>query len=209
MTALFEADAAPSPNQPTWFHFVFGGVVIERIYAALPQSLMEKFSNVVPWVIGAVMLWFRYLLAAPFWAAGQTRVNGWSSQEFLFTAQHPLPLPIIGGILPESISVLHESGELYIMQPKLAAYLATGAEIILPILLIFGLLGRWAALGLAGMAFTILFLVANVPPHSFGFDPASVAQFNEQGLWMLLGLVIFVVGPGRISADSAVRWIKR
>jgi len=189
MTAETENTQSSTPG---WLNFVFGA------------GPLDKLSDRIAWIVGAVLLLPRLWLADAFFAAGWTRYQNWSSQEFLFTAQHPLPLPVIGGILPGFIATPHESG-IMIMQPVLAAYVTTIAEWLLPALLVLGLLGRWAALGLAIMAATILFLVAGVPAHSFGFDPANLANAAEQGPWIIVGLALFVVGSGRLSVDTLIR----
>ena len=72
-----------------------------------------------------------------------------------------------------------------------AAYLATYAEHILPVLLILGLGGRIAALGLLGM--TIVIQVFVYPQ-----------LWDVHLLWAGALLLVIAQGPGRISIDKAI-----
>lgn len=101
-------------------------------------------------------------------------MNGsWSDQVFLFTEEHPVP-----GV----------PGDI-------AAILSTGAELILPVLLITGLFGRFAAAGLLVMTAIIEFTYT----HS-----------NDHILWAFLLGMVFVRGPGLFSADHVLRgWLRK
>ena len=113
----------------------------------------------------------RFYLALPFWNAGNVRLNSWDSQAFLFEWEHPLPL----------------------LSPSMAAWVTTAAELVLPVLLIVGLFGRLAALGLGIMAATIYFVIGG-----------AYAIGAEQFPWMAAGLLLFLTGPGRISLDHLI-----
>lgn len=139
----------------------------------------ERLSEAWNWLKSLVYLLPRIWLAIPFWEAGTTRINNWGSQDWLFTNFHPVPG------LPASI----------------AAPLTTAAELALPILLVFGLLGRFAGLGLAVMAATIFFIVGATEQGMQN----GVAIAHEQVPWMIVGLLLFLTGPGRLSADYAIR----
>lgn len=147
-------------------------VVLYKRYLTLPTPV-EMYGDVAAWVGSVVMLAGRFFLAMPFWNAGQARLSNWGSQSFLFQYEHPLPL----------------------LSPGQAAVLTTGAELVLPVLLILGLFGRLAGLGLGVMAATIFFVIGG-----------AYAIAAEQVPWMLVGLAIFILGPGRLSADY---WIGR
>lgn len=113
----------------------------------------------------------RFYLAIPFWNAGNVRLSSWDSQAFLFEWEHPLPL----------------------LSPSAAAWVTTAAELVLPVLLIVGLFGRLAALGLGIMAATIYFVIGG----AYAIGP-------EQFPWMAAGLILFLTGPGRISLDHLI-----
>ncbi len=111
----------------------------------------------------------RIAIADIFWRSGQTKVNGFHIREetfFLFKEEYKVPL----------------------LPPDLAAYLATAAEHILPILLVIGLATRLSALGLLGMTLVIqLFVIPGGWP--------------EHLLWFSVLLLIIARGPGAISLD--------
>ena len=89
----------------------------------------------------------RLTLARPFFASGLTRWDGWFTLSFgakvLFSDEYRLHL--FGQEIP-------------FPQPELVATMASTAEIVLPILLAFGFLTRYAALGLLGMTAVIQFV---------------------------------------------------
>lgn len=120
----------------------------------------------------------RAYVASVFWKSGTTRFNdfingNFDNQILLFTDEHPVPgLP----------------GEF-------AAYAATFGEVTLPILLILGLFGRFAAAGLFLMALIIEFTYFSSVTHIF---------------WMFLAATIFIKGPGMLSVDHwLVKWIRK
>lgn len=120
----------------------------------------------------------RFYLAHAFLKSGLLRLNDflngtWSTQIFLFTEEHPVP-----GIPGEISSVL-----------------ATGGELVLPVLLIFGLLGRFAAAGILVMTLIIELTYIHATDHV---------------LWAFLALAILIRGPGIISLDTLIlKWIRR
>lgn len=120
----------------------------------------------------------RIWLAVPFLAAGTTRLGNWGSQGFLFEHIHPVPF----------------------LDPGLAAVFTTAGETVLSVLLVLGLFGRFAALGLAVMAAVIYFVVGQTPE---GVDN-GIALATEQIPWIAVGLLLFVTGPGRLSLDHAI-----
>jgi putative oxidoreductase len=98
--------------------------------------------------------------------------NGtWEDQVFLFTEEHPVP-----GI----------PGEV-------AAVLGTGGELMLPVLLVLGLFGRFAAAGLLIMTAIIEFTYIHATDHI---------------LWAFLLGMIFIKGAGPLSLDHLlVKWV--
>lgn len=137
----------------------------------------------VRWGGGGVLLLGRLWLAWPFATAGWHRVFTWDSQAFLFTDVHPVPF------LPAVI----------------AAPLTTGAEIVLSLLLALGLAGRVGAAGLAVMS-AVLFLVIGRTPQGI---ENGIAIAAEQIPWIMVGLALFLTGPGQLSLDAALRGLWR
>lgn len=115
----------------------------------------------------------RLAIAAVFWRSGQTKVSGFSLRE-------------------ETFVLFREEYKVPLLPPDLAAYLATAAEHVFPILLVLGLATRLSALGLLGMTAVIQFFV-------------YPAAWPEHGLWASLLLWIFARGPGVVSLDHLIR----
>ena len=116
-----------------------------------------------------VALAARIFPAMVFWNSGRTKVDGLSLKDgtwFLF--EHVYALPLI--------------------PPAWAAVAATLAEHLLPVLLILGLMTRFAAAGLLAMTLVI---------QVFVFPDAWVTH----GLWAACFLVLIAHGPGRASLD--------
>ena len=114
----------------------------------------------------------RVYLAHQFWKSGILRFNDWKNgtfdnQLFLFELEHPVPG----------------------LDPATAAYLTTGAELILPIMLVLGLFGRFAAAGLLVMTAVIEF---------------TYGHFDIHILWAFLAGMIFIKGPGKLSMDTLI-----
>jgi putative oxidoreductase len=140
---------------------------------------IARFTN---WLFGLVpaslaMLVLRLTLARPFFASGLTRWDGWSTLSFgtkvLFSDEYKLHL--FGQEIP-------------FPQPELVATMASTAEIVLPILLAFGFLTRYAALGLLCMTAVIQLTY-----------PDGWANFHLP--WAAMALAIMTLGPGAISID--------
>lgn len=85
------------------------------------------------------------------------------------------------------------------LDPKVAAVLGTGGEVILPVLLALGLLGRVGAAGLLVMTLVIQFAV----PAEYG------VQHHQHYMWMILLAIPLFHGMGRLSVDYwLVKWIR-
>lgn len=141
----------------------------------------DRLSTMPAWILGLVLLAPRIWLAIPFWDAGQIRLASYSRQPLFFQSIHPVPF----------------------LDPQTAAFVTTAAEITLPVLLVFGFFGRWAALGLAIMAATIFFIVGQTEQGMAN----GIAIASEQFPWMFVGLALFIIGPGRASIDYGIRWL--
>jgi putative oxidoreductase len=112
-------------------------------------------------------------IAGVFWLSGRTKVEGWwtvtDTTFLLFQEDYALPL----------------------IPPVWAAYLATAAEHLFPILLVLGLATRLSAAALLGMTAVIQFLV---------YPDAWPTHFT----WAATLLYLLGRGAGRWSLD---RWI--
>ena len=115
----------------------------------------------------------RIIVGLVFWNSGRTKVEGFSIKDstfFLFTNEFKLPL----------------------IPPELAAYMATIAEHIFPVLLWLGLAARFSATALLLMTLTI---------QTFVYPDAYVTH----GLWAVALLYIMVNGPGVLSLDHLIK----
>ena len=126
------------------------------------------------------LLILRLTLARPFFASGLTRWDGWFTLSFgtktLFAEEYKLH--IFGS-------------EISFPMPELVATMASTAEIVLPILLAFGFLTRWAALGLLVMTGVIQLTY-----------PDGWANFHLY--WGAIALAIMTFGPGAVSLDRLI-----
>ena len=129
------------------------------ISGRIPESLMLLFMRVV--------------LAGIFWRSGQTKLaeGSWfqisDSAYYLFETEYSgVPLP-----------------------SHFAAVMATVSEHLFPVLLVFGLFTRAAALALLGMTMVIQIFVY------------PDAWWTEHSLWVAMQLALIVRGAGAISLD--------
>jgi putative oxidoreductase len=89
----------------------------------------------------------------------------------------------------------YAEGSLAVPFIELLALGAGFGEVILPVLLILGLFGRFAALGLLGMTLFIQFAV--FPSWSHWVNPAV--------WWAATLLVLVARGPGFLSLDRLIK----
>jgi len=136
---------------------------------------LRRFSNCV--FSPLLVLGIRLFMANIFFQSGLIKfknyLNGqWDTTIYLFEDIHPLP-----GIPAE-----------------IAAIGGTIGELVLPVLLAFGLFGRVGAAGLIVMTATI----------QFGIPAEYDLKNPDHYMWMLLLAVPFIMGPGRLSLDYLI-----
>lgn len=128
------------------------------------------------------LLALRVALAIPFFKSGLTKWDGFfhlsAGAHFLF--EQEFQLHILGQTFPYPY-------------PTVMAALAGTGEIVLPILLVFGLGTRFAALGILAMTLVIQLTV-----------PEGWANFHLPWASMAIALVVF--GGGRIGLDPLLGW---
>ena len=136
---------------------------------ALRQRLERLISH------DLIALACRFSIAGVFWLSGRTKVEGWftltDTTFLLFRQDYALPL----------------------IPPEWAADLATGAEHLLPILLVLGLFTRVAALGVLGMTAVI---------QTFVYPSGWPTHLS----WAAPMLYLLGRGPGRWSLDHVFGW---
>ena len=130
--------------------------------------------------LSLAMLALRFAVAVPFWKSGMTKWDGFLNLSFgaqqLFVDEFKLHL---------------FGGEYSYPVPETMALLSALGETILPVLLVFGLATRYAALGILAMTAIIQLTV-----------PDGWANFHLP--WAAMALSIMTFGPGRIALDSVL-----
>lgn len=118
----------------------------------------------------AAQLLARLYIAKVFFLSGLTKLRDWEITLALFSDEYHVPL----------------------LPPELAAVMGTTGELLLPVLLVLGLGGRFAAAG--------LFVVNAVAAISL--PDIGEAALQQHVFWgsLLVGLVLW--GPGRWSVDG-------
>ncbi len=111
----------------------------------------------------------RLYVAQVFFLSGLTKLRDWGTTVALFTDEYKVPL----------------------LPPESAAFLGTGGELLLPILLMVGLGGRFAALGLTVVNIVAVISLSEIAP----------AAFQQHVLWGALLAMVAIYGPGRWSLD--------
>jgi len=137
------------------------------------DTVCTPVVRVLEWLQPAFVLAVRLYVASVFFKSGLTKIASMDSTILLFTHEYQVPL----------------------LSPEVAAYLGTGTELVLPVLLALGLGGR-----LAAAALFVLNLVAVI----------SYPELNEVGVmqhqyWGVLLLIPMLYGPGKLSIDYLIR----
>lgn len=139
-------------------------------------SPLRRFARLVEQAIPAwlIPLLQRLGIAAVFFLSGRTKVEGWftltDSTFFLFETEYQLPL----------------------IAPAVAAYLATAAEHLFPLLLVLGLFTRLSALALLTMTLVI---------QVFVYPDAWPTHL----IWAAVLLPLIARGGGALSLDRLLR----
>lgn len=118
----------------------------------------------------------RLYIAQVFFLSGLTKLRDWETTVALFTDEYKVPL----------------------LSPAAAAFMGTAGELVLPVLLVLGLGGRFSALG--------LFVVNAVAVISLSeIAPAALQQHVFWGS-LLAGLAIYGLGPWSLDRWLAPRF---
>jgi putative oxidoreductase len=149
----------------------------------LPLRSTEPASLITRWVpliaaLEALLLWaaplgellLRLWVANAFWVSGLTKIESWETTLQLFEYEYSVPL----------------------LPPVLAAYAGTAAELVLPVFLVLGLCGRWAAAAL--FVFNIIAVIS--------YPALEAAGLEQHKVWGLMLLYLVLRGPGWLSVDG-------
>jgi len=143
-------------------------------WIGLVARLYYRASHWAEYLAPVMDLGLRLYLANVFFKSGLTKVQNWDSTLYLFNDVYHVPL----------------------LSPEVAATMAASAELGLSVLLVAGLLGRFAAAGLS-----ILNVVAVI-----SYSDLSQAGLNQHLSWGILLGVMLVVSRWQWSVDA---WIGR
>ncbi len=116
----------------------------------------------------------RVYVAQVFFMSGLTKLNDWGTTVALFTDEYKVPL----------------------LSPSAAAFMGTAGELVLPVLLLVGLCGRFAALGLFVVNAVAVIALSEIAP----------AALQQHVFWAWVLAMLAIVGIGQWSADC---WFKR
>ncbi len=127
-------------------------------------------SQLENWLTPLFDLAIRLFIGEIFFRAGVLKISDWASTLDLFHYVYAVP----------------------VVPPHLAAVGGTAGELLLPVFLVLGLGGRFAALGLS-----VMNVVAAI-----SFPDISDLGLRDHFLWGALLLTSLFHGPGRISLDA-------
>jgi len=137
---------------------------------ALVAAFIKRFERIP---VSLIVLLARVIVGLVFFNSGLTKIDGFSIKPgtfFLFAEEYKVPL----------------------IPTALAAYMATTAELTMPLLLWSGFGARFAAAVLLGMTAVI---------QTFVYPDA----YMTHGLWAVALLVIMKNGAGALSIDHLIR----
>lgn len=139
--------------------------------------LIEWKLSVLDFLSPLSFVALRLYVALIFWRSGLTKIVDFDTAILLFENEY---------MTHKKITLF---GKMF-LTPEMAAYGSTFGELVLPILLIIGLAGRFAAFGLLVMTAIIQFTYTSSPEHM---------------VWTLMLLPILMMGPGKASWDHFIK----
>jgi putative oxidoreductase len=134
------------------------------------DALARTLENTKP--LAALLA--RAYVAEGFFLSGLTKIRDWDTTLALFHEEYHVPL----------------------LPPTVAAFMGTGGELVLPVLLLLGLGGRFAALGLSVVNVVAVLSLSEIAP----------AALQQHVTWGVLLAFLAIDGPGRWSADHL--WLR-
>jgi putative oxidoreductase len=136
-------------------------------------TLVDKSINAITFLAPLFDLGIRIYVARVFWLSGQTKIQSWESTLMLFEYEYAVP------VVPFDV----------------AAYAATGVELVAPVMLVLGLGTRLGALSL----FVLNYVAA------ISYPDINIAGIKDHLLWGTMLAISFFHGPGKLSVDHLIR----
>jgi len=141
---------------------------------ALAQRIISGLEKAQP----LAQLAARLYVGQAFFLSGLTKLRNWDTTLALFADEYHVPL----------------------LPPDVAAVAGTTGELALPVLLVLGLAGRFAAAGLSVVNVVAVLSLAEIAP----------AALQQHMFWGSLLIALVLWGPGRWSLDRLVLpWLQR
>ena len=115
----------------------------------------------------------RLYIAQVFFLSGLTKIRDWGTTVALFTDEYKVPF----------------------LPPALAAAMGTAGELVLPVLLVLGLGGRFSPLGLFVVNAAAVISLSEIAP----------AAFQQHVFWGSLLAALAIYGLGPLSVDRLLK----
>jgi putative oxidoreductase len=144
-------------------------------------TLWQSFASLLDAARPLAALLARFYVAKAFFLSGLTKVRDWDITLLLFTEEYKVPL----------------------LPPEVAAVMGTAGELVLPVLLVLGLAGRFSALGLSVVNVVAVLSLSEIAP----------AALQQHITWGVLLAALAIYGVGKWSVDCALikprsdRWL--
>jgi len=135
-------------------------------------SFYQQLNNKVEFMSPVFQFGVRIYLFNIFFFSGWTKIQSWETTKMLFAYEYNVPF----------------------LNPELAAWMGTAAELSLPTLLLLGILSRPTALAL--FAFNVI--------AALSYPDISPAGTVDHIMWGVMLAAIFFHGAGKLSFDHIV-----
>ncbi len=148
-------------------------MVIDRLtgpFAPAWNALVRALEALQP----LAQLAARIYVGRAFFLSGLTKLRDWDTTLALFRDEYHVPL----------------------LPPELAAPLGTTGEVLLPVLLVLGLGGRFAALGLSVLNVVAALSLSDIAP----------AALQQHVFWGSLLAFLAMWGPGKLALENWLPW---
>jgi putative oxidoreductase len=142
---------------------------MDAIMFATTQSLWLRGVAALEKLQPLAQLLARFYVGKVFFLSGLTKIRDWETTIALFQDEYHVPL----------------------LPPEAAALMGTTGELLLPVLLVLGLGGRFAAMGLFVLNIVAAISLADIPE----------AALQQHVFWGSLLAALVLWGPGRWSVD--------
>ncbi len=135
-------------------------------------SLWQHVTRALDALQPLVALLARLYVAYVFFLSGLTKIRDWGTTVALFTEEYKVPF----------------------LSPEVAAAMGTVGELVLPVLLVLGLGGRFAALGLSVVNIVAVISLSEIAP----------AALQQHITWGVLLAVLALFGCGKFALDHVL-----